>query len=234
MFIQKACLPSMAADIQAVLDEHAPGCKLGIEEHANEDPTDEELRWFNDPQVVELAKKLYPEDFILWHDHCAVAKLEVDFKPGKLGIEVKMASGLVTLVTDGQQADSKGVRVGMIFVSVQGEPYTEEKLKAANAGNDDYHATFAKEHQTTVAALPRNEHDPLYSKMIVDVTKTLQNSSAASDVTCCCGPKSFIPCLLHENRWTITRHICTDFGSDWKDYRERRSGPERAGKYSNF
>jgi len=72
------------------------------------------------------------------------AKLKVDFKPGSLGMEVKLSSGLVTLVTDGQQADSKGVRVGMTFVSVQGEPYTEERLEAALAGNDNYDATFAK------------------------------------------------------------------------------------------
>jgi len=70
--ILKACLPSMVSDIQAILDEHAPGCKLDSEVHANEDPTpDEELSWRNDPQVIELAKKLYPEDFVIWQDSCA-------------------------------------------------------------------------------------------------------------------------------------------------------------------
>jgi len=74
----------------------------------------------------------------------AAANLEVDFKPGSLGIELSCSSGLVTKVIDGQQADSKGVRAGMTWVRLQGEPFTKERLKTAITGNGNYNATFAK------------------------------------------------------------------------------------------
>jgi len=81
---------------------------------------------------------------LLNSDDKAAAKLEVDFEPGRLGIKVESSNGLVTSVDGGEQADCKGVRVGMTVVSIQGEPYTTERLKAALVGNDNYRVIFAK------------------------------------------------------------------------------------------
>jgi len=87
----------------------------------------------------------------------AAAKLEVDFEPGKLGLTLS-SDGLVTRVADGEQADCNGVRVAMTVVSIQGEPFTEERLKAAFAGKDKCRVVFAKAcRERETASAERND-----------------------------------------------------------------------------
>jgi len=88
------------------------------------------------------------------HQAFCLASLEVEFEPGRLGIKVDFSNGRVETVDGGSQADCKGVLVGMHFFSVQGESYTEERLKAALAGIDNYRVIFAKE-DVALSGTPR-------------------------------------------------------------------------------
>jgi len=87
----------------------------------------------------------------------AAENLEVDFEPGVLGISFSKSQAasegqvLVKSVLAGEQADLKGVRMGMALVSVQDEPYTYQGLHDAIAGNDTFRVVFTKEQESPKA-----------------------------------------------------------------------------------
>jgi len=72
------------------------------------------------------------------------AELTVVFEPGAVGITADWMSGLVQYIAEDGQAHRLGVRAGMRFLTVEGEPYTEDRFVAATAGAKSYEATFAQ------------------------------------------------------------------------------------------
>lgn len=66
----------------------------------------------------------------------------VVFEPGSIGIGVNSASGVVTEVDPGSQADRLGVKAGWQFYMLEDTTYSESQLPALVAGNRNYSVTF--------------------------------------------------------------------------------------------
>lgn len=80
------CMTSLVPDTQRLLDEFAPGCILLVENGSSSSPVvsdvvKDEIGIRHDnahtynhtltPELCAVAAQLYPEDVILWNDHCA-------------------------------------------------------------------------------------------------------------------------------------------------------------------
>jgi len=100
---------------------------------------EEDLQYF--VELDEVGENALPE----------AAELTVVFEPGKVGMLVDNSSGFVQHISDGQ-ADRLGVRAGMRFLTVEGEPYSVDRFDAARVGAKSYEVTFAQDLETASAS----------------------------------------------------------------------------------
>jgi len=70
-------------------------------------------------------------------------QLKVFFVPGSVGITIAR-SGLVLTVDEQKQAYDLGIQIGMYFLTVEGEPYSVSRYRAARAGTGSYEVTFVQ------------------------------------------------------------------------------------------
>jgi len=73
--------------------------------------------------------------------------LKIVFEPGRLGITLQV-DGVVENAVEGQQAHRLGVHAGMRFLTVDGQPYTQDKLKAAMVSTVRYEVSLTAEAST--------------------------------------------------------------------------------------
>lgn len=64
------------------------------------------------------------------------------FEPGDIGLAVNVDNGMVTSVKDGGQASRQGVNEGMLWLSVDGKPFSEELLRNVAADSKRYEGVF--------------------------------------------------------------------------------------------
>lgn len=63
-----ACLPTMHSDVQAIFDEHLPGCALP---HIPEQNVASRHSALPSPQLCGLVRHIYPDDVRLWEERCS-------------------------------------------------------------------------------------------------------------------------------------------------------------------
>merc|ERR1712039_958982 len=66
------------------------------------------------------------------------------FQPGPIGFTANWVSCLVTSVSPDGQARRQGVEVGMVFDSIEGQPFSLPLLDQYIAGGREYTLTFRK------------------------------------------------------------------------------------------
>jgi len=72
--------------------------------------------------------------------------VELVLKPGKLGMKIMFATGDVIDVYEGRQSNNSttfGMQAGMTAISVDGQNYSEQLLRDAIAGHQNYKVVFA-------------------------------------------------------------------------------------------
>lgn len=63
-----ACLPTMHSDVQAIFEEHLPGCALP---HIPEQNVASRHSALPSPQLCGLVRHIYPDDVRLWEERCS-------------------------------------------------------------------------------------------------------------------------------------------------------------------
>jgi len=72
-----------------------------------------------------------------------VKTLTVTLKPGRIGVFADWKSGKIADVEHDAQSYPLGIKKGMFFKEIDGEPYTEALLERKGAGKLEYKVTFA-------------------------------------------------------------------------------------------
>jgi len=71
-----------------------------------------------------------------------VEEVTVMFKPGKLGMTLNWETGRVSKINSKSQAQSNDIKIGWIVTEVDGEAFSESRLKAKLAGSQAFEITF--------------------------------------------------------------------------------------------